>query len=236
SLRGGAPPESGWNAPLPREPTSRPRVRCARERPLGQRQREHLGRPVLSRIVAYGQRSRVSLAPCFNPRFSEGHRPSHRAQQELVRKAELDVARFLQPLALLVAEAHIECAEVVLELAQGADAEDGCGDAWIEQGPGDRNLRGGPFHFPGDLFDHIGDLEAARGERTVGERNVLACAAGRGRYAPVLEVGMAVLTGEHAARERRPGNYPESHLACHRDEIALDRTLDEAVLDLQRRE
>ena len=49
-----------------------------------------------------------------------------------------------------------------------------------------------------------------------------------------FEVGTAVLAGEHAARERRPGNHAESHLARHRDEVALDGPLDEAVLDLQR--
>src|SRR5581483_6190636 len=130
-------------------------------------------------VVADRHRSEdLSLTPGFDPGFPESHCARHRPLQELVRKAELDVARFFQPLPLLVAEADIEGAEVVLELTQRAHAEDGRRHARVEQCPGDRDLRRRPLHFPGDFFDHLSDLEATRSERAVRERYILAGTAG----------------------------------------------------------
>jgi hypothetical protein len=43
----------------------------------------------------------------------------------------------------------------------------------------------------------------------------------------------AVLAGEHAAAERRPGDDPQAERLPHRQQVLLRRALDQAVLDLE---
>ena len=47
------------------------------------------------------------------------------------------------------------------------------------------------------------------------------------------EITSAVLTGKHAATQRRPRKNSHAHLGRHRDKVAFDRALHQTVGDLQ---
>src|SRR5712671_4328317 len=84
----------------------------------------------------------LSSRPSSDLHIAEGDVARERPLQELMREAELDVACFLEPRALIRRQRHVEGAEIVLELRERPRANDRCGDCRIEQRPGERHLRG----------------------------------------------------------------------------------------------
>src|SRR5215475_3812627 len=88
-----------------------------------------------------GYKCHVS-GPSRDFHISERDVARERPLQELMREAELDVACFLEPRALIRRQRHVEGAKIVLELRERPGADDRSRDCRIEQRPGERDLRG----------------------------------------------------------------------------------------------
>lgn len=63
-----------------------------------------------------------------------------RAADEVVREAQLDLRRFVEPAELLVVKREVETAEIVLKVSEFTGAEDDAGHAVAHEQPVERDL------------------------------------------------------------------------------------------------
>jgi hypothetical protein len=123
---------------------------------------------------------------------------------------------------------EFECSEPenVLELLERADANDRDDPLPALAYPRDRHLRRGRAELVGDSVDLVRDLEVALGETHL---------VPLGAHGVGWRVGGAarVLSAEDAAAHRRPRGDREAKSLRDRQELALPRALDQAVLELQ---
>ena len=147
-------------------------------------------------------------------------------------KAQLDPAHLVQPAQVLLLQGELQAGQVFPGLRLGTRADDGDDLSALLPRPVQRHLRGAAA----DLRGHVGhgrrDLQRAlAGTRRVGVDDV-AHGAGRG-------VGVrrrVILAAQDPAPDHAPGGHRQAQRTGHRQQLALHRALDQAVLDLQAHE
>src|SRR3984893_62104 len=142
-------------------------------------------------------------------------------------ESELDSACSIEGLQLFGGEFQIQTGEIVLELRYLPRSNDR--DYWhrLMPQPGECDLR----HAATGLFgDRLHSRYDRRRALFLGKESL------RSLIGHPRAVGLTlavILPGQHATRQRRPSHYPHVQSFRHGNQFALDRPLNEAVLDLQ---
>ena len=161
-------------------------------------------------------------------RVAGDRRRAHHVQ-EVAGEGERWLRQRIESRGLLGGEPQRAGAQVVLQLRHRARTEDGARHAGAVHDPAQRDLGRGCTVAGTDLAERIDDRE--------GRFVQVGAVAAHARGAVVLGSVRAVeLAREHAAAQGAPRRHAQAELACHRHELALDRALQQRVLDLQRDE
>src|SRR3977135_3595224 len=142
-------------------------------------------------------------------------------------KSAFDLACSIEGFQLVGGEFQIQTSEIVLELRYLPCSNDG--DYWhrLMAQPCERYLGHAATGLFGDRLHSRDDRRRALFLR----KELLHSLIGQPR--PVSLVLTVILPGQHALRQRRPSQNPQVHSVRHRNKFSLDRSLHEAVLDLQ---
>jgi hypothetical protein len=76
------------------------------------------------------------LDSCLTKAAGNRHRPA----QKVMRETELDGAGLFKARTVFIAQRHVQCAQVVLQLFQGSRPQHRCRDSRIEQSPSQCDL------------------------------------------------------------------------------------------------
>src|SRR6266851_4103181 len=161
------------------------------------------------------------------PRAAIPNCTNHFSVVNTLRESRFDSACSIEGFQLFGGEFQIQTGEIVLELRYLPRSYDRDYRHRLVAQPRERDLR----HAATGLF---GDRLHSRDDRYRSlflRKEVLHSLIG---HPPSVGLTLTViLPGQHAPRQRRPSQNPQVQSFRHRNQFALDRPLNEAVLDLQ---
>src|SRR5882757_165770 len=146
---------------------------------------------------------------------------------KFVWESKLNPTRFIQRLQLLGRKRNIGTHKVVLELGQLSRADNGNDRYWPITQPGQGDLCHAATHLVRHGFNSCDNALSSLLFRHELLHHIASHATGFSRAVPMI------FTGKHTARKGRPCSYAKVQRLGHRDQFAFDRSLDQAVFNLQ---